>query len=83
MGLKIVTCRACGIPLEEASKHSCGDVESPYCSVCTTPHGILKSKDQIREQLIRFHIESLGMTREESQKKTDEHMKNLPEWLED
>ncbi len=71
------------MPMQDPSQHSCGDVESPYCVYCTTPHGILKSKEQVREQLIRFHMESLGMTRKEAEKKTDKHMKTLPLWQEE
>jgi hypothetical protein len=71
------------MPLEDPSQHACGDVENPYCIRCTTPHGILKSREQVRQQLIRFHMDSLGMTREVAEKKTDEHMANLPEWQED
>ncbi|GBE17604.1 MAG TPA: hypothetical protein ENH13_06660 [Euryarchaeota archaeon] len=77
---KIVNCRSCGIPMETASQHACGEVENPYCNYCTSPNGILKAREQIREQIVRFHMESLGMTRGDAEKKTDEHMKTLPEW---
>lgn len=83
MAEKIVNCRSCGMPMETASKHSCGDVESPYCNYCTSPNGILKGREQIREQIVRFHMESLGMTRREAEEKTDEHMAKMPEWQED
>ncbi|MFV2041456.1 MAG: zinc ribbon domain-containing protein [Candidatus Hydrothermarchaeales archaeon] len=83
MDVRIVNCRSCGMPMEEASQHACGEVESLYCTYCTTPNGVLKSREQIREQLVRFHMESLGMTREEAEAKTDSHMKSLPEWQQD
>jgi hypothetical protein len=69
--------------MEDASQHACGEAENPYCNYCTTPHGVLKGREQIREQLVRFHMESLGMTRNEAEAKTKSHMKTLPEWQED
>jgi hypothetical protein len=80
MDEKIVNCRSCGIPMEDESQHACGEAENPYCTYCTTPHGVLKGREQIQEQLVRFHMESLGMTRKEAEAKTKSHMKTLPEW---
>ncbi len=80
---KIVNCRSCGTPMEDETQHACGEAENPYCNLCTSPNGVLKAREQIREQLVRFHMESLGMTRREAEAKTDMHMKTLPEWQED
>ncbi|RMF90796.1 MAG: hypothetical protein D6733_02860 [Methanobacteriota archaeon] len=81
--MTVKTCQSCGMPMESPAHHACGDEKSPYCVHCTTPNGVLKSREQIREQLIRFHMESLGMTREEAEEKTDEHMAKMPEWQEE
>ncbi len=69
--------------MEDPSEHACSDVENPYCTYCANPHGALLSKEKIREQLIGFHMKSLGMTRAEAEKKTDAHMSEMPEWQED
>jgi hypothetical protein len=83
MESKIMICKSCGVPMKDSSEHSCEDINSPYCVFCTTPNGVLKSKEQIREQLIKFHVKSLGMSRDEAEKKTDEHLADLPEWQEE
>lgn len=83
MDSRIENCRSCGMPMEDESQHSCGEAENPYCNYCTTPNGVLKGRAQIREQLVHFHMESLGMTHGEAEEKTKKHMKTLPEWQED
>jgi len=80
MTLNVKSCQSCGMPMREKAQHAGGDPESPYCCYCATPHGVLKSREEVRRRLIKFHMESLGMTREEAEKKTDEHMASAPAW---
>ena len=77
MSSKAKLCQNCGIFLEDPSHHACGDVEIPYCVNCTTPHGNLGSKEQVKSQLFRFYQKSMNLSEEDASEKADKKIDSL------
>jgi len=75
-------CESCGMPMKKAEEHGGGDVENLYCVYCTDKTGKLKSRQKVREGMIRFYMSQMGKTKKDAEKFVDEQMKKFPAWKE-
>ncbi len=57
-----------------------GRPDNPYCAHCTDPTGKLKSREEVREGMIAFYMQSMGKSREEAEREVDVHMAIMPAW---
>ena len=80
MADEVKVCQSCGMPMKVAKDHGGKDTNNPYCVYCTDEAGKLKSRQEVREGMIRFYMSQMAKSREEAEKSVDEHMKNLPAW---
>ncbi len=77
-----MNCESCDMPMEKPEDHGGEKEDNPYCRHCTDENGNLKSREEIREGWIQFHMKSTGKSREETEKEIDEQMKKMPAWKE-
>ncbi len=75
---EVKVCESCGMPMKEAKEHGGDNISIPYWVYCTDVAGKLKSRQEVREGMIRFYMSQIGKPREEAEKFVDEQMKNLP-----
>lgn len=73
-------CDSCGMPMREAEDHGGGDWDNPYCVHCTDETGKLKSRQQVREGMVRLYMSRMGKPKEEAAEFVDRQMKKLPAW---
>ena len=73
-------CESCGMPMTEAEMHGGGKVENPYCCYCCNEAGDLKSREEVREGMVNFFVQSQGKPREEAEKFVDDTMSRMPAW---
>lgn len=73
-------CQSCGMPMAMDSDHGGGRPDNVYCQHCTDPGGNLKSRNEVREGMIAFYMQSMGKSREEAEKEVDTHMAQMPAW---
>ena len=66
--------------MRELDEHGGGDWNNPYCAQCTDKNGKLKSRQQVRENLIKLYMSRMELPREEVEKMVDYWMKKLPAW---
>lgn len=57
-----------------------GNYSSEYCADCVDARGILKSREQIRAQMIQLRIQRNGMTEDEATEQVDNLLRRLPAW---
>ncbi len=75
-------CQSCGMPMETPEMHGGGIERNPYCVYCTDAQGHLKSRQQVREGMIRFYMDAMGKSRAEAEHVVDVTMADLPAWRE-
>ncbi|UCH36218.1 MAG: hypothetical protein JSV65_07655 [Armatimonadota bacterium] len=75
-------CQSCGMPMETSQMHGGGVKDNPYCVYCTDAHGRLKPREDVREGMIQFYMDTLGKSREEAEHVVDAAMSEMPAWEE-
>jgi len=78
--MRTATCQTCARVMREKSDFPRGNFSSEYCSECVDPRGLLKSREEIRIQMIRYRMTRNGMSEEEAVEQVDNIMRRLPAW---
>lgn len=78
-----MNCQSCGMPMATIDDHGGGRVDNLYCRHCTDQAGNLKPKEEVREGMINFYMQSMGKTREEAETAVDSHMAQMSAWAAD
>lgn len=60
--------------------HGAGRADNSHCKNCTDTMGNLKSREEVREGMTAFYMQSMGKSREEAEKEVDAHMATMPAW---
>lgn len=74
------TCQTCARPMRDKADFPRGNFSSAYCSDCVDARGILKSRDEIRAQMIQLRVSRQGMTEDEAVEQVDNLLRRLPAW---
>ncbi len=74
------TCQTCARPMRDKADFPRGNFSSEYCTDCLDARGILKSREQIRAQMIQLRITRNGMTEDEAAEQVDNLLRRLPAW---
>lgn len=77
---EVQICQSCSMPMETLELHGGGVKENPYCIYCTDAHGHLKPRNDVREGMIQFYIDSMRKSREEAERVVDAIMSEMPAW---
>jgi len=75
-----MNCQSCGMPMETPADHGGGNTANPYCVHCTDAAGNLKPREEVREGMINYYMQTMGKSREEAETVVDEHMAKQPAW---
>lgn len=78
-----MNCQSCGMPMAMDSDHGGGRPDNPYCMHCADAAGNLKSREEVKEGMIAFYMQSMGKAREEAEREVDAHMAQMPAWAAD
>jgi len=73
-------CQSCGMPMDTPDLHGAGAAENPYCIYCTDAHGHLKSRQDVREGMVQFYMDTMGKTRPDAERVVDAVMAEMPAW---
>jgi len=74
-------CQACAKLMRNKSDFPRGNFSSDYCAECVDDKGHLKSRQVIRENMIRFRIMNHHISEEEAVEIVDNLMQTLPAWV--
>ena len=72
-------CQSCGNTMMKPSDFGGGNMANPYCSFCTDSSGNLKSKEEVKNALMRFFLKQ-EVCKEEAERKALELMHSAPAW---
>ncbi|MDP3888891.1 MAG: zinc ribbon domain-containing protein [bacterium] len=75
-----MNCQSCGMSMNLDSEHGGNRADNVNCQHCTDDMGNLKSREEVKEGMIAFYMQTLGKTREEAQIAVDAHMTQMPAW---
>lgn len=75
-----MNCQSCGMPMATDADHGGARPDNVYCQNCTDATGNLKSREEVREGMIAFYMQSMNKGREEAEKEVDTHMAQMPAW---
>ena len=50
-------CDSCGMRMEDPEDHGGENKHNPYCKHCCDENGNLKSREEVRRNMIKFYIE--------------------------
>lgn len=75
-----MNCQSCGMPMMTDDDHGAGRADNSHCKHCTDTMGNLKSREEVREGMTAFYMQSMGKSREEAEKEVDAHMATMPAW---
>lgn len=78
----MVTCIACGMPMEEVSDHPKRDTGKNYCVHCARPDGSMQSFEEKKAGMINFIIKTQGFDETAAAKIAENSMRKLPAWEE-
>jgi hypothetical protein len=70
------------MPMENPKNRGGGDPANKYCVHCCDESGNLKNREQIREGMIQFKMQTTGKPREKAEKEVDEFMGTMTAWKE-
>lgn len=76
-----MNCQSCGMPMNDTGDHGGANPTNPYCQYCTDDAGTLKSKEEVRQGLINYYMQTDGLTVEQASLKADERMSKQPAWM--
>jgi hypothetical protein len=76
-----MNCQSCGMPMNDTGDHGGANPTNPYCQYCTDDTGTLKSKEEVRQGLINYYMQTDGLTVEQASLKADERMSSQPAWM--
>jgi hypothetical protein len=68
------------MPLVTKELHGGNDESNVYCVHCTDSSGKLKSKEEVREGMIKFFMNRKKKSREDAEKFVDDYMSQMPAW---
>ncbi len=74
------TCQTCARAMRDKSDFPRGNFSSVFCTDCVDEKGQVKSKSEIRQNMIRYRVEKTGLTLEEATEAVDNLMQRLPAW---
>lgn len=74
----MVICKSCG--REMNGKLRANKNEREYCVECTWEDGSLRSKEEVRENLINYYMRETGNPREVVEEVVDEILNRMPAW---
>jgi hypothetical protein len=66
--------------MNDTGDHGGANPTNPYCQYCTDDAGTLKSKEEVRQGLINYYMQTDGLTVEQASLKADERMNKQPAW---
>lgn len=75
-----MNCQSCGMPMTQVTDHGGGRPDNVHCQHCTDSAGNLKSKEEIKEGMVLYSIQSAGKTREEAETEVNAYMAQMPAW---
>ena len=78
--IKPVICQSCGMPMKKPEEFGGGDTNSKYCKYCCNEDGSLKSREEVRKNMIKWVMDNKGAPKKEAQKAVDELMNKMPAW---
>jgi hypothetical protein len=75
-------CQSCGMPMHSPELHGGGIEQNPYCIYCTDAEGHLKSREDVREGMVQFYMDTMGQARADAEAVVDATMAAMPAWKE-
>jgi len=76
-------CIACGMPMSKPEDHAMSDPDKAYCFHCAHPDGTMVSRDEAREGLTAFMVNTQGIDEASARDAVLELMTKLPAWQTD
>lgn len=74
-------CQSCGMPMSTDADHGSSRPDNAYCVHCTDAGGNLKPREEVREGMVNFYMQSTGKSKEEAEKEVETHMSQMPAWM--
>jgi len=75
-----VVCESCGMPMRQKEEFGGGIVGNKYCTHCTTPEGVLKSFDEIVQNLKNLIVSRMDVQAEEALEMAKKNLVKMPAW---
>lgn len=76
-----MNCQSCGMPMNDTGDHGGANPTNPYCQYCTDDAGTLKSREEVREGMINFYMQTEGKDRAAAEQVVDARMAQQPAWM--
>ncbi len=73
------SCESCSFPMNTLEDFGGKNPHSKYCQYCA-PHGVLRSKEEVRNGWILALMKMEKISKEEAEKKVEAKMKTMPAW---
>jgi len=76
------TCISCGMPIRTGAEAAANDSNKPYCHLCSSDDGTMKSYDEVLAGMTQFMVKTQGLDEGAASKLATEMMSDLPAWAE-